>query len=216
MPFLQLFILGVAAMAALAVSRVVVDNIGRAPRLDGIRSLLVIVAFLFVPPIAYSLVMEPGAGGVRAFALVPLYGVLLAGIVVVMWFAAQVVRSVARGRARPLLLLALVGNKGENDDVPFDPPVTVSLALSVAQVDRANAVFPRGPDFAAQVERSGYQFSWDALDTATRTLETGIADDRRRGLPVASGAISTALDARNRLDTLKRLAAVQLRGTATA
>jgi hypothetical protein len=150
----------------------------------------------------------------RAIATVPLYALVLLGIFLLMWLAAQVARQVVRGRARPLVLLALVGNRGEHDEIPYDPPVTRKLAASIALVDRTNAVFPRGPEFPTQVERRGFQSDWDALDAATQSLEAGIADDRRIGLPVASGAVATAFDARNRLDTLKRLAGGRFSGAA--
>jgi len=104
------------------------------------------------------------------------------------------------------MLLALVGREADLDDLPFDPPVTARLAESVALVNRANLVFPRGPEFPAQIERSGFRASWDSLDAATTTLEDRIAEDRRLGLGVASDVMATAKDARSRLDTLRRLA----------
>ena len=67
-------------------------------------------------------------------------------------------------------------------------------------------LFPRGHDFPLQIERSGFRFAWDALDAATGKLEARIADDHRIGLAVASSAVATAVDARSRLDTLRRLA----------
>jgi hypothetical protein len=201
-------------MAALAVSRLVLDHVGRAPHPEGFRRLLVLVAFLFLPPIAFGALIDPAAGPLPAIATVPFYALVLSGIVVLMWLAAQVARQVVRGRLRPLVLLALVGNKGQDDDVPYDPPVTRKLAASVALVDGVNRLFPRGPEFPAQVERPGFQSDWDTLNAATQSLEAGIADDRRIGLPVASGAAATALDARNRLDTLKRLAGGRFSGAA--
>lgn len=81
--------------------------------------------------------------------------------------------------------------------------MTAKLAESVALVDRANAVFPRGHDFPLQIDRSSFRFAWDALDAATGTLEGRIADDHRIGLAVASAAVATADDARSRLDTLR-------------
>jgi hypothetical protein len=141
-----------------------------------------------------------------AFSSVPVYIGILLALVIVMWLAAVLVQLVARGRIRPLLLVALVGSEGDPEDVPYDPPVTAKLAESVALVDRANAVFPRGHEFPLQVGRAGFRFAWDALDTATGTLEGRIADDHRIGLAVASGAAATAVDARSRLDTLRRLA----------
>jgi hypothetical protein len=84
--------------------------------------------------------------------------------------------------------------------------MTVKLAESAARVDRANAVFPRGSDFPAEISRAGFRDAWDALDAATGTLEGRILDDRGLGLAVASGATAIATDARSRLDTLRRLA----------
>jgi hypothetical protein len=80
------------------------------------------------------------------------------------------------------------------------------LVESVALVGRANVAFPRGPEFAAQIDRVGFRVDWDALDAATATLEVQIADDRRSGVGVASSATAMAQDARSRLDTLRRLA----------
>jgi hypothetical protein len=214
MSLLQLLILGVGAMGALMVSRLVLDHFDRSPHPEGFRRLLVLVAFLFLPTIAFGALIDPSAGPMRAIATVPLYALVLLGIFLLMWLAAQVARQVVRGRARPLVLLALVGNRGEHDEIPYDPPVTRKLAASIALVDRTNAVFPRGPEFPTQVERRGFQSDWDALDAATQSLEAGIADDRRIGLPVASGAVATAFDARNRLDTLKRLAGGRFSGAA--
>lgn len=156
---------------------------------------LIVVAALLAPPIALG-----------AVSSLPVYIAVLLALVVLMWIAAVVVQLVARGRIRPLLLVALVGSEGDPEDVPYDPPVTAKLAESVALVDRANAVFPRGPDFPLQVDRAGFRFAWDALDDATGTLEGRIADDHRIGLAVASAAVATADDARSRLDTLRRLA----------
>ncbi len=156
---------------------------------------LLVIAALLAIPVALG-----------AASSLPLYLLMLVALVVLMWLAAVVVQIVARGRIRPLLLVALVGNEGDPEDVAYDPPVTATLAESVALVDRANSVFPRGHDFPAQPEREGFRFAWDALDAATGTLEGQIADDHRLGLAVASGALATADDARSRLDTLRSLA----------
>jgi hypothetical protein len=216
MSLLQLLILGFAAMGALAVSRLVLDHLDRSPHPEGFRRLLVLVAFLFLPLIAFGGLIDPLAGPMRAIATAPLYALVLVGLFLLMWLAAQVARQVVRGRARPLVLLALVGNRGEHDEIPYDPPVTRKLAASAALVDRTNSVFPRGPEFPTQVERRGFQSDWDALDAATKSLEAGIAEDRKIGLPVASGAVATAFDARNRLDTLRRLAGGRFSGAALA
>jgi hypothetical protein len=214
MSLLQVLILGLAVMVGLAVSRIVLDHLDRAPHPEGFRRLLILAAFLFLPPIAFGMLTAPSAGPLLGVATVLPYALVLAGLVLLMWLGAQVARHVVRGRARPLVLLALVGNRGEHDDIPYDPPVTRKLAASVALVDGVNRLFPRGPEFAAQVERPGFQTDWDALDAATQSLEAGIADDRKLGLPVASGATATAFDARGRLNTLQRLAAGRLSAAA--
>jgi len=193
--FPQLLLLAVAAMTGLATVRLVRVHLGRMP-LPEVRGMrLIVLAALLAPLIALG-----------AFSSLPVYLALLAALVILMWVAAVVVQLVARGRIRPLLLVALVGSEGDPEDVPYDPPVTARLAESVALVDRANAVFPRGHDFPLQIDREGFRSAWDALDTATGTLEGQIADDHRIGLAVAYAAVATADDARSRLDTLRRLA----------
>ena len=87
--------------------------------------------------------------------------------------------------------------------------MTANLAASVTAVNAANAVFPRGPQFAAQIDRAGFRDDWEALDGATRTLEAQVADDRRLGLGVADAANATVWDARTRLETLRQLAMAQ-------
>jgi hypothetical protein len=193
--FPQLVMVALAAMFGIATVRLVRVHLGRTPlpQVRGMR--LVVLAALLSPLIVLG-----------AFSSLPVYIGILLALVIVMWLAAVVVQLVARGRIRPLLLIALVGSEGAPEDVPYDPPVTAKLAESVALVDRANAVFPRGHEFPLQIDRSGFRFAWDALDTATGTLEDRIADDHRIGLAVASAAVATANDARSRLDTLRRLA----------
>ena len=135
--------------------------------------------------------------------MAPLYAVMVAGLATLMWLAAMIVRRVASRRPRTLLLIALVGGEGEHAQV--DRPVTARLARSMAAVDTANAVFPRGLDFPAQIDREGFRGAWDALDLSTATLEGQIAEDEELGLAVASGATATAEDARGRLNTLRQL-----------
>lgn len=193
--FPQLVMVAVAAMFGLATLRLVRVHLGRTP-LPEVRGMrLLVLAALLSPLIVLG-----------AFSSVPVYIGILLALVIVMWLAAVVVQLVARGRIRPLLLVALVGSEGDPEDVPYDPPVTAELAESVALVDRANAVFPRGHEFPLQIDRAGFRFAWDALDDVTGTLEGRIADDHRIGLAVASAAVATADDARSRLDTLRRLA----------
>jgi hypothetical protein len=204
----NLFILAAVSIALLAASRVLRVRLGQEPQSEGIKRLLFIVAFLFVPPVVLGEVLAPAgaAGQLRGFVSVPLYGVLLLGITILTWVAAMGIRRLGPSRPRELLLLALVASQGDPDDVPVDPPVTARLAESVALVDRTNAVFPRGTQFPAQIDRAGFRGFWDALEAATATLEGRIADDLRLGLGVAATARATAKDARSRLDTLRRIA----------
>ena len=203
-----LFTLAVVAMAVLAVSRVVRVRLGRSPHPEGIAKLLFVAGFLLLPPIALGVLVPPvtGSGGIPVGPSVFLYVIFVAGIASLMWIVAVVVNRVGSGSARRLLVLALVGRDGDPDDLPYDPPVTAALAESVARVAKTNAAFPRGLDFPIQIERADFRGDWDALDAATRTLEGGIAADRRQGLAVASSATAVAQDARSRLDTLRRLA----------
>jgi hypothetical protein len=202
----QLFILAGASMVVLAVSRVIRAHAGRAPHPDGSARLLFVLAFLFLPPIALGALNPPSSGQLRGLAWVPLYAVLLVALAILVSLLALVARGVAPGRSRRFLLLALNGSEGDPNDVPFDPPVSASLAASVSVVERTNLEFPRGPEFPAQVDRPGFRADWDALDDATAALEGPIADDHRLGLAVASTVNATAIDARSRLDTLRRLA----------
>ena len=205
----QLSILAAAVMlVALAVMRVVRVRLGRSPHPEGKARLPFLLAFLLAPPIALEVVTDPSAkqGQLHGIETVLVYLGALAAFSILMGIVALVVRLVIHGRARRTLLIALVGSEGDVDDVPFVPALTPALVADLERVDATNAVFPRGPDFATQIDRPGFRGAWDALDEATRTLETQIDDDRRLGLPVAYQATSTAADARNRLDTLHRLA----------
>jgi hypothetical protein len=204
MSLLQLIILGVASMFGLASLRIARVHFGREPHPES--RLLFIVAFILLPPIAIGALTQPATNQLRGVAWLPLYGAIVVALAIVMWVAALVAGFVAPGRSRPLLLLALVGSQGDPEDVPFDPPVTAALAESTVRVDRANAIFPRGPEFPAEINRAGFRNAWDALDDATGTLEGRILEDRGLGLAVNSGATAIATDARSRLDTLRRLA----------
>jgi hypothetical protein len=200
-----LIVLGILAMAGLAVLRVVRVDRGRTPLPDGRMRLLFLLAFLIVPPVALAAVVQPEMNLNRGVPWIPLYAVVLFGLTAAMWIVAVGVQSLVHGRARPRLLLALVGSEGDPEDVPFDPPLTPRLVQSLARVDRTNDVFPRGHEFAAQVDRAGFRDAWDALDAATRTLETEIAEDLRMRVAVASAARATADDARGRLRTLRQI-----------
>jgi hypothetical protein len=207
MLFSQLFILAVASMISLAAVRLVRAHLGRAPHPEGVARIPFILAFLVLPPIALGLLSQPTAGTLVGIAWVPAYVAMLGALAIVMWLAATIVRMKAPRRSRPLLVLALVASQDEPEKAGFDPPLTAALAESQAIVDTANAVFPRGLDFPAQVDRAGFRSAWDALDAATRTLEGRIADGERLGTGVAATATATAEDARGRLETLRRLAA---------
>jgi len=207
----QLIILAVVAMVGIAALRVTRVHLGRSPLPGGRGRLPFILAFVIVPPLLLDRLVAPGSAEsqVSGAPAVLLYGVVLLGLSVLMWIAAVIAQIVAPGRWRPLLLLALIGREVDPGDAPIDPPVTAQLAASMAIVDGANAAFVRGPGFAAEIGRPGFRDGWDALDAATSALEGQIADDNRLGLGAASEATATAKDARSRLDTLHRLAAVE-------
>lgn len=208
MSLLQLLILAMVATIGLAAWRLARVNLGRTPFPEGRVRFLFVLAFVVVPPLALGALIGPAAtaGPLRGAASVPLYVVIVAALAILMAIAAQVTRRIVPGRSRRFLLIALIGSDGGSGDVPIDPPLTARLTESVAIVDTANAAFPRGPEFPAQIDRTGFRAAWDTLDAATATLEGRIADESRLGLGVASVARATARDARSRLDTLRSLA----------
>jgi hypothetical protein len=126
--------------------------------------------------------------------------------VVLVSIAALLVGQVTHGRSGRIVRFALVGNAGDPHDMPTDPPMTPTLAESVATVEKANAAFPRGLEFPTQIARTGFRDDWKTLEASTLTLEGQIAEDRRLGLGVAKAASVTAWDARTRLETLRQLA----------
>ena len=205
---LQLVLLAVVAMAALAVMRVIRVRLGRSPHPDGLARILFFVAFVILPPTLLSAFIGPvsNASALRGIGWLLPYVILIAGVSILMHFAAPLVGRFAPRSVRPTLVLALSASEADAYDVAYDPPVTPALATSIAGVDRANAVFPRGVEFPRQIERKGFRYAWDELDAATTTLEGRIADDRRLGLPVAAAARTVAADARGRLDALRQLA----------
>jgi hypothetical protein len=203
MTALQVFAVAIAAMTGLALLRVARVHLGREALPE--RRLLFLLAFVLAPPIVLGALIQPLENQLRGVGLVSLYAVMVAGLASLMWLAAVVVRRVASGRPRTLLLIALVGSEGDPTDAQLDPPVTAKLARSMAAVDTANAVFPRGLDFPTQIDRPGFRGAWDALDVTTATLEGQIAADEGLGLAVASAATETAEDARGRLNTLRQL-----------
>ena len=203
MTALQVLVLAIIAMAGLAMLRLVRVHLGREPLPE--RRVLFVLGFLFLPPIVLGALVPPGEGQLPGAALAPLYAVIVAGLATLMSLAAMVVQRVASGRPRSVLSIALVGNEGGPTAAQLDPPVTAKLATSMAAVDRTNAVFPRGLEFPTQIDRPGFRSAWDALDVTTAALEGQIAEAEGHGRAVASAAIATAEDARNRLNTLRRL-----------
>ena len=204
---LPLFVLAVVAMIGLAILRLVRVRMGRTALPEGKARALFLIAFVVLPPVALKAVLQPSSGpALGVLTWVPMYGLLLALVLVLMTIAAMIVERVVHSRWRRPLMVALAGSEGDPEDVPFDPPLTTRLTECMALVDRRNAVFPRGLAFPGQVDRADFHEAWDALDDATRSLEGGIAADRHLGLGIATAASATALDARGRLDTLLRLA----------
>ena len=203
MTALQVLVLAIIAMAGLAMLRLVRVHLGREPLPE--RRVLFVLGFLFVPPILLGALAPSGEGQLPGAALAPVYVVIVAGLATLMSLAAMVVQRVASGRPRSILSIALVGNDGGPTAAQLDPPMTAKLATSMAAVDRTNAVFPRGLEFPAQIDRPGFRSAWDALDVTTSALEGQIAEAEGHGRAVASAAIATAEDARSRLTTLRRL-----------
>jgi hypothetical protein len=213
----QLIVAAAVVLVAVAVSRVVRVHYDRSPQPDGRARILFLLTLVFVPPIALEVVHNPtGAEGqLHGIESIVLYLFALAGFAILMGIAALIVRLVARGRTRQVLLLALAGSLPGPDDVPPEAVLTPDMAETVELVDVANAAFPRGPEFAEQVDRPGFRAAWDSLDAATTALEERIAEKQRLGVGVAYRAIDTARDARSRLDTLRRIAADEGQAWAT-
>jgi hypothetical protein len=111
-----------------------------------------------------------------------------------MWLVAQIVFYVLPGPRGQLVRLALTGRQ-------VQPRMTVRPAdHRPARRDRrrrrpCKRRLCEGTGFPDQIHRAGFRDTWDTLDTATVTLERGIADDQRLGLGAASGAQATAADA---------------------
>jgi hypothetical protein len=199
-------VLAIVAMISLAMMRLIRVHFGREPHPDGKARLAFILAFLIAPPVVIGTLLQSGIGQLGGVSWLPLYVAGVVVIAVLMWIFAMIVRLVVPRRFRPLLLMALTASE-DKPGVPIDPPLSARLAESKALVDTANAVFPGGVDFPTQVDRAGFRQGWDALDAATRTLESRIAEDAALGKGVASVAIATAENARGRLETLRGLAA---------
>lgn len=205
----QLIVLAVLVMIGVATLRVVRARSGRTALPAGKTQVLLLVAILFVPPLAFNSFVQPSTTGAQPGLLgwFLLYVLTLGVLLALMAMAANVVKRSVHGRSRWTLLVALVGSDGtHHGSVPFDPPLTSELAQDVEAVNLTNAAFPRGPDFPEQINRPDFRSAWEGLDGATRTLEGDIASEREQGLQIASVATETALDARSRLDTLRGLA----------
>jgi hypothetical protein len=204
MSVLQLTILAIGAMGAVAILRLVRVHYGRTAFPEHGR--LFVVALVILPPVALAALTDRSAGAIGGLTSVPLFAVLLGGVAIVMGIVGMVARRVAPGRLRPLLSLALTGGDRGEGDARFDPPLTAKLAESVASVDQANGAFPRGLEFPLQVGREGFRAAWDRLSEVLQRLEALIAADQKVGVVVAAKAVTTALDARSRLDSLRRIA----------
>lgn len=206
----QLVVLTAAtALIVLALVRVFRVRAGRSPHPDGRARLPFLLTFLFLPPVVVEIiVLRPSTSATQLHIIesVLVYLGALFVFMILMGLGAIVASLRAPGRWRPVLVLALAGSEADPNDVVFDPALTPELADGVDSVDRANVVFPRGPEFAAQIDRPGFRVDWAALDVATGALEGRIADDHRLGVAVGSMATTTAKDARGRLDTLRRMA----------
>lgn len=199
-----LVLLAIAVMSGVALLRWARVRAGQEPYPEAIVPF--VIALLVLPPMALGVIVRPGGDPLGGFGSVFPYVLVVIGLTALLWVAARIVRLLPFGRVRRVLLLALIGTEGHPHDRSVDPPLTPKLAQNVAAVDRTNAVFPRGYEFPVQIDRPGFRGAWDALDSATTTLEAGIAADERRGLAIASVANATADDARGRLDTLRTLA----------
>ena len=209
MPLLQLIVLAVFAMVGLATLRLWRVHVGRTPLPEGRGEPILLLAFVVVPPIVLGALTQPAAaaGPLRGISSLPIYVVIVASLLALMAIGALVAGQVAHGRVGRLFRLALIGSQDASHHVRSNTPMTARLAECVTVVEKANALFPRGPEFAPQIERAEFRDDWDALDCATRTLEDQVAEDYRLDLGVASEAEATANDARSRLETLRRLAA---------
>jgi len=201
-------LLGCTAMIALVALRLARARLGRSPFPDGRGQSLLVVAFLFVPPIAADWLIDPVVRATPLFsvAAVPLYLAVIAVVAVLMNVIVRLDTRLRPGHAHRWLRVALLGRDDDPDYLAYDPPVTGELAPLVVRVERSNAAFPRGAAFPEQVDRPGFRAAWDALDGDTTSLEQRLVSERQFGRPVPSEAVATAADARSRLETLRYLA----------
>lgn len=200
----------VAVLALFALMRVARVRAGREARPDGLAMVALVVAALFVPVIAFFMLVgsTPKTGQADAVAASFTYLLSFGLLLVAMAVVASLVARYAPPSVRPTLLLALVGKEASALDVRVDPPITPELRERVALVDTANSAFPRGGAFLTQTDLPGFEAAWNSLDGATRDLESLISASIAAGTGVASVATATATDARSRLETLRRAAAV--------
>jgi hypothetical protein len=206
----QLLILTAAVMlAVLAVTRVVRVDLGLTPHPAGKARIPFVLAFLFLPPVVVEVAVLRPATSAEQLHLIESVLVYLGALVlftIAMSLAGFVARLIAPVRMRRILFLALVGMEADPYDLPFDPKLSTRLAQRIKAVERANSAFPRGPSFPDEIDRPGFREDWDALDSATTSLEDGIAEDLKLGVSVAYVATDTARDARSRLESLRHQA----------
>lgn len=198
---LQLLVLAVVSMVALAILRVARVRFGRTPLPDGRGRRLFLFGFVVVPPLAVGALIPPTSDEDQliAVAALPVYVAMLAGVVLVMAIAGFSIGRLTHSPRSRLARLALIGSEDDPAYMPSNPAVTAGLAEILARVKAADAAFPRGRDFPKQIDRPGFRADWDELDGATRALERQIADDRRNYRGVADVATNQAADARGRL-----------------
>ena len=142
--FTQLLIVAVVAMLALAILRVARVQRGLSPLPEGSRRTSFLVGFVVLPPMVLGAILQPPPGGAPLGGIfwLPVYLLILGALKLLMTIVAGLLEGMTKGRTRRLLLIALVGNEGDPDDLPFNPPVTPRLAERMALVDRTNAAFP--------------------------------------------------------------------------
>jgi hypothetical protein len=198
----QLVIVLAAIVAFVILALIRLDRVrSHRETFTGSQQAVFLAAFLLAPPIVLQTILGPK--GIDAVSATILYIAVVVVIWALAWVAALLVARFAPENRRQTLLMALIG-RDTSGFIPFDPPLTEELAADVSAVEQANAAFSRGTGFLAESHRAGFAADWQALDEATRTLEAGIAEQRRLRLGVSEQAVDVAADARGRLDTLRR------------
>ena len=206
-----------AVLALFAVLRVLRVRSGREARPDGLAMVAIVAVALVGPVIAFFMISgsTPRTGQADAVAASFTYLLAVVLFLVAMAIAAALVERFAPLSVRPTLLLALVGKEASSLDVRADPPITPELRSASRSSMRPTSVFPRGQAFLGQSDLPGFEAAWTSLDGATRDLEGLISDSIAAGTGVARIASDTATDARSRLETLRRAAAVSGQAWAT-